>query len=355
MSVPQWNADIITPDAPASDTPIATNGGLEKNQSGELGVSVDGSTVTINGDGQLEAAGGSYSAGTGIKISAQNQISAKLDYSTITTYDGNLSVMNPLPSSGSGDKDKVLTVDSSGYPAWAKPAKSIQVYGPRLETDKDGNVLDVRIGGCGLELSPITSRRSADIKFKQLDSDGKVEYPWSYASANIFGAYSSNKYVVVKYSGVQRSSSVPFYKFIWSPDNTFTRGYVWTLDTIYAGTGNNGILPPPSIHPDFSAYDTSVWAKAGDWTGVADNITTWYLGIVYFQSRIISTVSCDPFQIACNIGIVPKLGNGLSFTQASATDNYAISVTVPVPAFDASTDEGKVLKIVNGALAWVTP
>lgn len=353
MSVPQWNADIITPDAPASDTPIATNGGLEKNQSGELGVSVDGSTVTINGQGQL--ASSSYSAGTGISISSQNKISAKIDFSTITTNSGYLAVANPLPSSYSSDKDKVLTVDSSGYPAWATQAKSISVYGPRLETDKDGNVLDVRIGGCGLELSPITSRSSADIKFKQLDSDGKVEYPWSYASANIFGMYNSDKYVVVKYSGVQNSMYVSYYKFIWSPDNTFARGYVFTYDTIYAGTGKSGILPPPSIHPDFSAYDTSRWAKAGDWTGVADNITTWYLGIVHYQSRIVSTVSCDPFQIACNIGIVPKLGNGLSFTQASATDNYAISVTVPVPAFDASADEGKVLKIVNGAPAWVTP
>ena len=353
MSVPQWNADIITPDAPASDTPIATNGGLEKNQSGELGVSVDGSTVTINGDGQL--ASKSYSAGTGISISSQNKISAKYDNNSIVSNGGYLSVANPLPYSDSSDKDKVLAVDSSGYPAWATPAKSISVYGPRIETDKDGDVADVRMGGCGLELSPITSRTSADIKFKQLDSDGKVEYPWAYASAKISGAYNSDKYVVVKYSGVPRTSDTPNYRFIWSPDNTFTRGYVFTYDMIQANTGKSGILPPPSIHPDFSTYDTSRWAKTGDWTGVADNITTWYLGMVFYQSRIISTVSCDPFQIACNIGIVPKLGNGLSFTQASATDNYAISVTVPVPAFDASADEGKVLKIVNGALAWVTP
>lgn len=353
MSVPQGNADIITPDAPASDTPIATNGGLEKNQSGELGVSVDGSTVTINGDGQLASSG--YSAGPGISISSQNKISAKYDNFSIISNGGYLAVANPVPGSSSGDKDKVLTVDSSGWPTWVKPTKSIQVYGPRLETDKDGNVADVRIGGCGLELSPITSRSSADLKFKQLDSDGKVEYPWAYASANMAGTLGSDKYVVVKYSGVQNSSSTPFYRFIWSPDNTFAQGYVWTIDMIYAGTGKNAILPPPSIHPDFSTYDTSRWAKAGDWTGIADNITTWYLGIVYYQSRIISTVSCDPFQIACNTGIVPKLGNGLSFTQASATDNYAISVTVPVPAFDATTDEGKVLKIVNGAPAWVTP
>jgi hypothetical protein len=217
-------------------------------------------------------------------------------------------------------------------------------------------VVDVRIGGCGLELSPITSYSSADLKFKQLDSDGKVDYPWAYASANMTTQFfGPDKCIVVKYSGVPNTSATPSYKFIWSPDNTFARGYVWTAASIQAGTGKRSLLPPPSIHPDFSTYDTSRWAKAGDWTGVADNITTWYLGLVYYHSRIISTVSCDPFQIACNTGIVPKLGDGLSFTQASATDNYAISVTVPVPAFDASADEGKVLKIVNGAPAWVTP
>lgn len=352
MSTPQWNADIITPNNEAS-AEIVANGGLVKDENGAVGVSVDGSTVTINGEGQL--ASSSYSAGTGISISSQNKISAKIDLSTITTNSGYLAVANPLPSSYSEDKDKVLTVNSSGYPAWATRAKSISVYGPRIETDKDGNVADVRIGGCGLELSPITSRSSADLKFKQLDSDGKVEYPWAYASASMAGTLGTDKYVVVKYSGVQNSSSVPFYRFIWSPDNTFTRGYVWTIDMIYAGTGKNAILPPPSIHPDFSTYDTSRWAKAGDWTGVADNITTWYLGIVYYQSRIISTVSCDPFQIACNTGIVPKLGNGLSFTQSSVTDNYAISVTIPVPTYDAATDAGKVLQVQNdGTLAWVS-
>ena len=53
MSTPQWNADIITPDDGSVD--IAVNGGLVENEQGELGVSVDGESIVINSDGELEA------------------------------------------------------------------------------------------------------------------------------------------------------------------------------------------------------------------------------------------------------------------------------------------------------------
>lgn len=51
-TVPEWNAEIITPDDGSVD--IAVNGGLVEGSDG-LGVSVDGETIVINQDGELEA------------------------------------------------------------------------------------------------------------------------------------------------------------------------------------------------------------------------------------------------------------------------------------------------------------
>lgn len=50
----QWNAEIITPESEGS-TPIATNGGLEKNGNDELKVKVDGTSIGIGASGELEA------------------------------------------------------------------------------------------------------------------------------------------------------------------------------------------------------------------------------------------------------------------------------------------------------------
>lgn len=72
----QWNASIITPIDEGS-APIATNGGLKKNEDLELEVSVDNETIVINGEGELQAVGGGaeYFAGEGININDENTIS----------------------------------------------------------------------------------------------------------------------------------------------------------------------------------------------------------------------------------------------------------------------------------------
>lgn len=53
-SVPQWNADIITPDNDAS-AEIIDNGGLVKDENGAVGVKVDNATVSINDSGAIKA------------------------------------------------------------------------------------------------------------------------------------------------------------------------------------------------------------------------------------------------------------------------------------------------------------
>lgn len=79
-SVPQWNADIITPEVEA-EAEIQANAGLEKDSSGALGVKVDGSSVTINNEGELEAAGGTT-------YTASNMISLTNDEIAVSTTAG---------------------------------------------------------------------------------------------------------------------------------------------------------------------------------------------------------------------------------------------------------------------------
>ena len=51
-TVPQWNADIVTP---SDNVDVAANGGLGLNEGGALEVKVDNETIVINQDGELQA------------------------------------------------------------------------------------------------------------------------------------------------------------------------------------------------------------------------------------------------------------------------------------------------------------
>lgn len=175
MSTPQWNADIITPSISVdADVDIQTNGGLDKDASGALGVKVDNSTITINSAGALQANGGGTplpeytssdagealvvnSAGTGVEWASvgggssytftaplyeddgevtlkvgtaglvvapdpdtgSDVLTVAIDGNTIVSSDGTLEVANPLPAATASDAGKVLSVNSSGNAEWA--------------------------------------------------------------------------------------------------------------------------------------------------------------------------------------------------------------------------------------------
>ena len=278
MSVPQWNADIITPDAPASDTPIATNGGLEKNQSGELGVSVDGSTVTINGDGQLEAAGGGgteYSAGDGISIEG-GTISAKLDGNTIG-----------VNASG----ELVATVATTGV-----------------------------ITGNGSTSSPVALNVGNGFTTRQSFS-GSIDATTHVLSNSdsIGAAFENDDTITLVLEGV---SGMP--------------NYMASSITI---TDNNGFEAYNYIPPYGGSGTISLTMKK---SGMAVN-GTWQNGATIL-------VNCTYYQYMQTHDVVFTSG-----TLSAPLDSPYLDVKNPVPDFDATTDNGKVLKIVNGAPAWVTP
>ena len=95
-SVPQWNADIVTPEVEAS-AEIQANGGLEKDSAGAIGVKVDGDTVSINESGALQAAGGggSSTVSTSGVISGDGSQASPIALNT----DSTLAATGPAPVS----------------------------------------------------------------------------------------------------------------------------------------------------------------------------------------------------------------------------------------------------------------
>lgn len=169
MSVPQWNADIITPASESGGTQV-----IGDNQEVQSTLE-SGNNITIE-DGRISASGGGaeYTAGDGIAID-NNVVSADVDGTTIgidsstkkikllstipaaqvnsdwnavsgvaeilnkptiptvdqnynssstnpqsgTAVAGAISGVNQVPASTTSDENKVLTVNAQGAPAWA--------------------------------------------------------------------------------------------------------------------------------------------------------------------------------------------------------------------------------------------
>lgn len=108
-----YNDLIDTPTIPSGDdlVPSATSADEGK----VLTVDSEGSTAWVT-----PSAGTTYTAGTGIDISAQNEIS--IDTTTVATKSDLPSSSDLVPSSSSGDAGKVLTVDALGEPSWVTPS-----------------------------------------------------------------------------------------------------------------------------------------------------------------------------------------------------------------------------------------
>lgn len=118
-------------------------------QNDEVSVKVDGSTVTVNADGELQASDTTYTAGNGIDIQ-NDEISVKMDGSTITLNgSGELSAIIPeeLPGYTSSDDGRVLgvvDVEGSAHVEWVEqqgglPASTSSDEGKVLAVDSNGD------------------------------------------------------------------------------------------------------------------------------------------------------------------------------------------------------------------------
>lgn len=115
-------------------------------------------TVDSNGDPAwaTPSAGTTYTAGTGIDISAQNEIS--VDTTTIATKSDLPSSSDLVPSSSSGDAGKVLTVDAQGEPSWVTPSGGT-TYSAGDGIAIDGNnVISADVDGTTIGINATTKK-----------------------------------------------------------------------------------------------------------------------------------------------------------------------------------------------------
>lgn len=376
-SVPQWNADIVTPEVEAS-AEIQANGGLEKDQDGALGVKVDGTTVTINSDGALQANGGGSSytftdglvessgvvgidayaitAGSaGTFVTDEGQIGVNIDESTIV-IDGEtekLSVANPLPSCDASDSGKVLSVDSSGSAEWANapaelPAKSASDAGKVLKVNSSGNGVEwasdasgssysfsaplyedsgdvtLKIGTAGLVIAPDPDTGS-DVLMVAIDENTIVSNDGTLEVANPLPAASASdagKALVVNSAGtgVEWSSvgggGEEYVDIPWRSWSTTTT--TWQTIEDYM-TAHNGVAPL-----GFCAIENKI-----------------YYPIFYYATgkriiyRNITPNGADPNK---NDDSVKEL------SQSSGWSNFSETTVPKVPAATPS-DAGKVLTV----------
>lgn len=175
-----------------------------------------------------------YSAGTGIDISAQNAIS--IDTTTVATKNDLPSSSDLVPSSSSGDAGKVLTVDALGEPAWVTPSGGT-TYSAGDGIAIDGsNVVSADVDGTTIGIDSTTK------KIKLLSTIPTVDQSYSAVSTNA----QSGAAVAEAISGI----SVDEVPTVTSSDNgkvlkaTYSGGqgsYAWGSDSDTTYTAGNMI------------------------------------------------------------------------------------------------------------------
>lgn len=159
-----YNDLINTPTIPSGDSLVPSATSVDAGK--VLTVDSEGSTAWVT-----PSVGPTYTAGTGIDISAQNAIS--IDTTTVATKNDLPSSSDLVPSSSSGDAGKVLTVDALGEPSWVTPSGGT-TYSAGDGIAIDGNnVVSADVDGSTIGIDSTTKKIKllATIPAAQVNSD----------------------------------------------------------------------------------------------------------------------------------------------------------------------------------------
>lgn len=164
-----YNDLIDTPTIPSGDDLVPSASSTDA-----------GKVLTVDSQGDpawvTPSAGTTYTAGTGIDISAQNEIS--VDTTTIATKNDLPSSSDLVPSSSSGDAGKVLTVDALGEPSWVTPSGGT-TYSAGDGIAIDGNnVVSADVDGTTIGIDSTTK------KIKLLSTIPAVDQTYNASSTN---------------------------------------------------------------------------------------------------------------------------------------------------------------------------
>ena len=266
--------------------------------------------------------GSSYTAGDGIAISAQNAISA-VGGTGITVTSASTVTKN-------------LTAHSYDYEA---PWQAGLIYHEvtYISLLDSGIITDIQNGGIDVTLAyPME-------QFTQGNTD--YYYDWDDYGSSSFKAYAAiAELQAITVSGVQVYHG-----------NTTQRLVLGEIPAPWAGVNSEGptIAANTVVNYDFDDVNTSL--STISLASVLANPSNYCLTVMFYDTRIssfddgVETVTCG-----VQYGYVTAEG---TYTTGSyqATTPSAITVTNPVPAFDTTTDLGKVLTVTANGLEWVTP
>ena len=381
---------------------------------GEISAKVDGTTIQVNADGELEAigggGGGSYTAGAGIYID-NDEISALLgnssggmqfdddgiaidwtymenssDGTLVAITDGvggtsGIKVANPVPDTTGASSGDVLTIGQNG-PEWAAPSggsSGLEYYDRIEQKSLDDSMASIALG-------PSLARDHQSGTFNQralvCTTTNRINVVGRGYTDNIFLMnFIANGYIRLSRSGL--TSTSPTYA-IWFPctasDNRLTpidtsiylktkTTYDWTstsyLHYVYTSTGDSltwssardAVFPTPfTINGEI---DTTLFDQVGDWSSVT--LSAPWMWVLGFQNSEGNFITCGAGNSESNTTLsvaYPKdYYNVKIMSDGGLAENRGagLYVTNPLPASLGTA--GQVLTVNSGAtgVEWKNP
>ncbi len=303
----------------------------------------EGSFNAVTSDGVAKAiAGGgggggtTYTAGDGISISEDHEVSARVDGTTIGVNEsGELEALGGGEAFNPVAKNNIIILPDGSYIGNQQDAMNDPYF-----SNSGPGAYDSTYFFCP------TSTLSGGVYLAGFK-------PWCYCqdwnyNCTIFiegypDAADYDGYIPVWCPDYSKPSVRLEYIAVHGDQHNLTRkcrsvNYPENLPESISCSGVK-ILPPPSSAPDFEV-DTTKWNKVGDWSTVNFVHNTWYFGMYNPTTQQWLEFNNDNHRVALDHGyqLIPR---------------YKVFVNIPAAT---SADAGKVLKIdSSGNPQWVTP
>lgn len=242
-------------------------------------------------------------------------------------------VANPLPDSTSDDKNKFLTVNSQGSAVW-----DTIVAGNGLK--KSSNEFSVKAGN-GISFADFQEQKTLTLQGIPNGSGGNAGY------ISIIGLL--NEDIVNAIEAGPITINITFEEWSSNPSSTNYKLSIveWnasgSIPNISNSIRSNSDTSATAGTYTFDLSSTEYWGSLQQFSAVKANPQGYALAFVnarYMEEAVSDNVYSNPV----NTG---------SMTIPVVTHN-AVAVTNPIPAFDTTTDLGKVLQVTANGLAWVS-
>lgn len=348
MSVPQWNADIITPEEEGSGTKV-----LDGNQ--VVQPTLEGGTNITISDGTISATGGGaeYYAGEGIVISNENAISI-----TETVRDG-----------AALGATSVQPADLSGY-VLASSLAAVATSGDYDDLLDKPTIPNYTAGdGIDITANEVSVNAGTGLSFESAVTSTNLSAPAAQTGGSTFGHSLLGQLDAATVAALKAGTVTvkPLFAFKVQIDNggvhfaicqkngynTPDRSGNWLVasDAVSSATsGTYTMTVGDSYTVDFSTLDAK---STTTWSTIEANPTAYYLQLISYET--IMPLSAVTDYASVNIGASVPTEDVVTVEVGDPSASKTIVVSNPLPA-SAVGDADKVLTVnAQGTPAWATP